>query len=59
MSKQDHIDTQVQIIKSSVKSLTNKLESSSEENKLMINNKLKAELIELDQLKLDNPEGFL
>lgn len=51
---------QVDIIKASIKSLNSKLDTSKNpESKLMINNKLKAELIELDQLKLDNPEGFL
>lgn len=57
MNKTTKTANQADIIKASVKALSNKLESG--ENKLMINNKLKAELIELEELKELNPEDFL
>lgn len=53
---------QVEIIKASVKSLS-KFDSEDTQNnpqeKMLINNKLKAEMIALQELKDLNPEDFL
>ena len=49
---------QVEIIKASVKSLS-KFDSQNPQEKHIINNKLKAEMIELQELKDLNPEDFL
>lgn len=57
MNKTTKNTNQADIIKASIKSLTNKLDSG--ENKLMINNKLKDEMIELQKLKDLSPEDFL
>ena len=57
LNKTTKTANQADIIKASIKSLSDKLDSG--ENKLMINNKLKAELIELDELKEEHPEDFL
>ena len=56
MTKSQNI--QVEIIKASVKSLS-KSNPLNPQEKHFINNKLKAEMIELQELKDLNPEDFL
>lgn len=51
---------QVEIIKASMKSLSKfDSQNTSSPEKMSINNKLKAEMIELQKLKDLNPEDFL
>lgn len=49
---------QAEIVKASVKSLS-KFNSQNPQEKQLINNKLKAEMIELQELKDLHPEDFL
>lgn len=49
---------QAEIIKASLKTLGN-FDSQNPQEKQLINNKLKAEMVELQKLKDLNPEDFL
>lgn len=50
---------QAEIVKASVKSLSKFNSQNNSQEKMSINNKLKAEMIELQELKDLNPEDFL